>query len=88
MPENTIEIIPESAEPIDGGDAPDYEWLLQNDAHLRCFILKHYAVGATEIDGKILVENMDKIFDWIKDGAVPRAKRKTNLTVVPPAERN
>lgn len=77
-----IEILPETQEPIEGNDAPDYAWLLEDDTHLRTFIVKHYASGAHEIDGRILISNMEAVFKWIKEGVVPPAKRNTALKAV------
>ena len=71
-----LEAVPKG-EPVDGEDAPEYEWLLENDAALRCFITKHYS--NPEIDAHILIRGMSDIFDWIKTGKVPR---KTSLRVV------
>lgn len=74
----------EATEQVDGDDAPDYAWLLSKDEHLRAFILKHYGSGAHEIDGRILVSNMDSVFHWIKDGTVPvpAATRSRTLKAV------
>lgn len=73
----------ENAEPVDGDEAPDYEHLLDHPPALRAFILKHYGAGSFEIDGRVLVENMELVFKWITDGTVPVAGRKKNLAVVP-----
>lgn len=70
----------DGAEPVDGDDdAPDYAWILERDAALRCFILKHYGAAAYEIDARIFIANMDDVFDWIKTGKKPRRR---NLEVV------
>lgn len=44
------------------------------DEKLRCFIVETMATD--DVDGKILVENMQAIFDWVKTGAVaaPRSR--------------
>lgn len=73
----------EQHEPIDGADeTPEYEWLLSKDEHLRAFILKHYGSGAHEIDGRILVSNMDAVFQWIKAGTLPALKSARNVRAV------
>lgn len=53
----------------DGED--EYKTILASDPALRAFVAKHYISGGYEIDGRILCENLDKIFNWIKSGAVP-----------------
>lgn len=55
------------------------------DRRLRKFILEHYAAGAYEIDGRVLVQNMDTIFQWAKNGEVPVGGKHKSLAVVPKA---
>lgn len=45
-----------------------------SDADLRAFIFEQYADA--EIDGRILVQNMETIFQWIRNGTVPEATKK------------
>lgn len=48
------------------------------DQALRAFILEHYGSGAYDIDGRIFVENMESVFQWIRTGKVlPRDKKKS-----------
>ena len=74
----------QSAQPSD--DTPEVELVAfpfpfvdEDDQKLRCFIAKYYMNA--EIDGTILVENMNHIFQWIKDGRVP-AKSKAKPALV------
>lgn len=50
-----------------------FPFLEEDDQKLRCFIAKYYLNA--EIDGLILIDNMEKIFTWIRDGEVPAKKR-------------
>lgn len=50
----------------DEGDQRQFPFVEDDDQKLRCFIASHYLNA--EIDGVILIDNMDKIFTWIKDG--------------------
>lgn len=69
-------------------DAPDedmeveinplpYPFVEEDDQKLRCFIAEHYLNA--EIDGTILIENMNSIFSWIKDGKAPARSKKPTL---------
>lgn len=64
----TIEVIPED-EPEGFAQCDLYEFVDEPDQKLRCFICER--IASSEIDGRILVENMDFIFRWIKEGLVP-----------------
>lgn len=58
---------------------------LTPDQRLRAFIFKHYASSGepSAIDGKIFVDNIDAIFQWIKDGHKTNARRsRARLDVV------
>lgn len=46
-----------------------YEFVETNDQRLRCFIVE--TMASADIDGRVLVENMDHAFKWIKEGVVP-----------------
>ena len=50
------------------------------DQKLRAFIASYMANA--EIDGRILVENMEKVFVWVKDGTVPKAEKLRRPKVV------
>jgi hypothetical protein len=39
------------------------------DLDLRMFIIEHMA--SADIGGKVMVENMDMAFHWLRDGVVP-----------------
>jgi len=54
--------------------SPPCTWSDDPDEHRRVFILK--LMADPDINGVILVENMDAVAKWLKDGTVPtRAKR-------------
>lgn len=57
-----------------------------DEQRIRLFILKHYgSTGeATAIDGKIFVENLERIFKWVKDGEIelPKRSRSPHLKTV------
>ncbi len=58
----------------------------RTDESLREFIFKHYVGGdIAMIDGRILVENMQHIFKWVREGLVPElsTRMRNKLSVVP-----
>ena len=58
-----------------------YPFIEDDDAKLRCFIAENYM--NPEIDGIILIENMQRIEKWIKTGEVPqREKPRSKPTLV------
>lgn len=60
-----------------------YPFVESDEQKLRCFIAEHYLNA--EIDGTILIENMDRIFSWVKDGKIPaKAKGRPALHAVKP----
>lgn len=62
---------------------------LRTDEGLRAFVFKHYSGGdMAMIDGRIFVDNMQLVFDWIKTGTAPQlsARTRNKLTVVPKGE--
>lgn len=54
-----------------------YPFAQTADQQLRCFIAKYYA--NSEIDGAIMVQNLDLIYHWVKDGTLPAKKAKPAL---------
>lgn len=66
-------------------DDEDYPWAMTPDEKLRCFIVEQ--MGNSEIDGKVLVENLQAVFDWVKTGAVPKgeSKKLSRLKTVDPS---
>lgn len=62
-------------EPTDQGDLevavepPDYGFVPEGDARLRCFIFE--CMANADIDGRIFIENAQAAFEWIRDGKVP-----------------
>jgi hypothetical protein len=59
--ETTLEIEPENDE---------FPFVTSADERLRCFIVREMA--SSDIDGTIMVQNMDKVFKWVTTGKVPR----------------
>lgn len=59
-----------------------YPFVEEDDAKLRCFIAESYM--NPEIDGAILIENMQHIFDWIKDGKLVVKPERTKPKLVKP----
>lgn len=62
--------------PIEFVELP-YPFLETNNAKLRCFIAEHYLNA--EIDGAILVANMEAIYQWILRGKAAAKARKPQL---------
>ena len=63
---------------IPRGDV-EYHWAKDPDEIRRSFIFDRMA--SSEIDGKILIENMDLIFRWLTKGEQPKAPKKSHLKV-------
>lgn len=63
-------------EPVEFAAFP-YPFVESDDQKLRCFIAKYYANA--EIDAAIMVENLNHIFEWIKDGKLVVKKGKPKL---------
>ena len=49
--------------------AEELAFLHQDDQKLRAYVLSQMA--SADIDGRILVENMNLVTEWIKDGTMP-----------------
>jgi hypothetical protein len=62
--------------PIEFVELP-YPFLETNHAKLRCFIAEHFMNA--EIDGAILVANMDAVYQWVLKGTVSKARAKPQL---------
>jgi hypothetical protein len=63
--------------PVEFVELP-YPFLETNGAKLRCFIAEHFMNA--EIDGAILVANMDAVYQWILKGkTVAKARAKPQL---------
>ena len=60
------------------GDPPMCYWSDNEDEHRRVFVFDRMATA--DIAGNILVENMNAVANWIKDGAPP-GKARTLKTV-------
>ncbi len=54
-----------------------YPFVEDDDQKLRCFIAEHFMNA--EIDGAILVANMDAVYQWILKGTVSKARAKPQL---------
>jgi hypothetical protein len=57
-----IELVPE-----EGESEKRYEFLDDGNQQLRAFIFE--TIGNADIDGTILVANMEAVFHWINNGA-------------------
>jgi hypothetical protein len=78
MSELEIELVPEEDE-----KAPEkrYEFLSDDDQQLRAFIFE--TIGNADIDGHILIANMQAVFDWIKSGpAQPQHHKRSTVRKV------
>ena len=65
-----LELVPEEAEP-----EKMCGFLDEGDQQPRCFIFE--TIGSAEIDGNIMIANMQAVFEWIKNGpAQPQAHNK------------
>lgn len=49
--------------------APPYPWADDPDEIRRCFVLEH--IGSSEIEARVLIENMQMVFEWLKTGQRP-----------------
>jgi hypothetical protein len=61
-----LEVVPEK-EPL-------CSWSDDPDEHRRTFIFDR--MNDAQIDGKILVENMQMVAEWLKTGTVPQPTKK------------
>lgn len=59
----------------------EYPWAADGDELRRTFVFE--IMGTPEIDGAILVENMDAVAQWLKTGTVPGVKSPPRLKPVP-----
>ncbi len=58
-------------------DEPEYEicpWSKDPDEHRRAFIIREMA--SADIDGAIMVSNMDAVYRWLRDCALPVVTKK------------
>lgn len=58
-----------------------YPFVEDDEQKLRCFIAKYFANA--EIDAAIMVENLQHIYDWIKDGTLVSRKKQRPTLVKP-----
>lgn len=60
-------------------EAPDeqYPFVKTDDERLRCFIFE--TMANADIDGNILIMNMEATFQWIKNGAAQAAQPKRSV---------
>ena len=47
----------------------DYPWTEDLDEWRRCFVLTQ--MGNADIHGPVLIENMQAVVDWLKNGKLP-----------------
>lgn len=58
-------------------DDAEYEicpWSKDPDEHRRAFIIREMA--SADIDGAIMVSNMDAVYRWLRDGSLPVVTKK------------
>lgn len=60
-------------------ESDDYWFVDGPERALRCFIIEH--MGSPEIEGKVLVANMQAAFEWIMDGTVPQPAPKSSKNI-------
>ena len=49
-------------------------WTTDPDEHRRAYIIP--LMADANIDGRILVGNMDLVYQWLKNGTVPESRKK------------
>ncbi len=54
-----------------------YPFVDDDEQKLRCFIAKYFANA--EIDASIMVENLQHIYDWIKEGKMVEKRSRPKL---------
>ena len=59
-----------------------YPFVEDDEQKLRCFIAKYFANA--EIDASIMVENLQHIYDWIKDGKLVEKRGRAKPQLVKP----
>lgn len=65
------------------GETPDFAWFAADaDEQRRAFIFKWLANA--EIDGDVAVRNMQRQYEWLKNGTMPEQQKpkKANLRPV------
>lgn len=69
---------PYAEQPLDTEDKglSGYAAICADEVQLRAFIVKHYAAAAFEIDGKVLVENLQRVYEWVRSGKTGAKERK------------
>lgn len=75
MTEPEPEDEPEGDEPEIVVEPPQYFWTNDPDEQRRAFIIE--TMSDADIDGPVLVSNMEAVFQWLKNGTVsaPKAKK-------------
>lgn len=68
--EIVAEIIPEASK------EDDFPWAVDDDERRRAFVFVQLteSAEAVQVEGKILVQNMECIWRWLRDGTVPGEK--------------
>jgi hypothetical protein len=64
-----VEVVPEKPD-------DSYPWCTDDDERRRTFVAE--IMANSEIDGRILVENMDTLYKWLKDGLLPKKAGSKN----------
>lgn len=60
---------------VEDVEPDEYDQIIGNDIAMRAFLVKHYAASAYDIDGRVLCENLEHVFQWVKAGKVPAHSR-------------
>lgn len=70
------EIVPEEKK------EEEFPWAMDDEERCRSFVYVQMTDGgdASQIDGKILVENMDMIYKWIRSGELPKSTNSSVIT--------
>lgn len=61
---------------------PICTWSDDVDEHRRAFVISH--MGNAGIEGKILVENMEAAFKWLRGDPLPQKKSNGTLRSIKP----
>lgn len=61
--EELVEVVPEL-----------YVFVADDDQRLRCFITE--TMADADIAGEVMVENMEFVYQWVKNGTVPKTAKK------------
>ena len=69
--DSAVELVPEKEEA--------YPWAADDDERRRCFVFEY--MSSPDIDGKVLIGNMDGMLVWLKTGKIPSGNTRPTLKV-------